>query len=79
MFQSPFKDASLQVLLLVEAAPSSEVASVPCERSWWRELVPAFWWLKLNLVSLKGSAVPSGVFGDVCRLGMAWDYLSANG
>ena len=47
--------------------------------SWWRELVSVFWWVKLNLVSLKGSAVPSGVFWDVCRLGMALDYLSANG
>ena len=47
--------------------------------SWWRELMPVFWWVKLNLVSLQGSAIPSGVFGDVCRLGMALDYLSANG
>ena len=55
-----------------------EVAQSLVKVSWWGELVPVLWWVKLNLVSLQGSAMPSGVFGDVCRLGMALDHLSAN-
>ena len=40
--------------------------------------VPVFWWMELDLVSLKGSIVSSGVFGDVYGFSMALGSLSAN-
>lgn len=42
-------------------------------------LVPAFWWMELDPVSLKGNAMSSSVFGDVYGVNMAVDSLSANG
>lgn len=37
------------------------------------------WWVLLNLISLKGSISPSGVFWGVCELCMASSRLSSNG
>lgn len=47
--------------------------------SWLRGLLPVFWWLELDLVLLKGSAISRGVFWCVCELGMALGSVSANG
>ena len=44
-----------------------------------RGLVPLFWWVDLDLLSLKGSAVSSAVFWGVRGLGMALGSLSASG
>ena len=38
-----------------------------------------FWWMELDLVSLKGSAVSSSVFCGVYELGMFGGSLSATG
>ena len=40
--------------------------------------MPVFWWMELDLVSLKGSIVSSGVFGDVYGFSMALGSLPAN-
>ena len=40
--------------------------------------MPMFWWMELNLVSVKGNAMPSGVFWSVCGLDMALDNLSVH-
>ena len=47
--------------------------------SWLGGLTPAFWWMELDQVSLKGSAVYSSVFWGVYVLGKALGSLSANG
>jgi len=44
-----------------------------------RELVPVFWWMELDLVSLRGSTMPSGVLRGVCELGMTLGSLTVNG
>ena len=41
--------------------------------------MPLFWWLELDLVSLKGSTISNSVFWGVYGLGMALGSLSANG
>ena len=46
--------------------------------SWLGGFVPLFWWMELNLVFLKGSALSSSVFLDVCGFSMALATLSAN-
>ena len=46
---------------------------------WWAGLVPVFWWVKLDLVSLKGNDASSRVFFGVCEIHMALGSLSANG
>ena len=52
---------------------------VPCEGFLVGGLVPVFWWMELDHVSLKGTAVYSSVFWGVYGLGMALGSLSANG
>ena len=47
--------------------------------SWWRGLVPVFWWMRLDLVFLVGRTVSGGVFCGVCELIMILVSLSANG
>ena len=47
--------------------------------SWWRGLVPVFWWMRLDLVFLVGRSTFSGVFWGVCDLIMILGSLSANG
>ena len=37
-----------------------------------------FWWMELDLVSLKGSAVSSSVFWGVCGFGMTLDHQYFN-
>ena len=32
------------------------------QASWWRGLVPVFWWMRLDLVFLVGRTASSGVF-----------------
>ena len=46
--------------------------------SWFVGFVPVFWWMELDLVSLKGSAVSSSVFWGVYWFCMALGSLSAN-
>ena len=41
--------------------------------------MPVFWWMRLDLVSLVGRTVSSGVFWGVCDLIMILGSLSANG
>ena len=41
--------------------------------------MPVFWWMRLDLVFLVGSAVPGGVFWSVSELSMTLGSLSANG
>ena len=38
----------------------------------WLKVMCLFWWVELDLVSLKGSAMFSGGFWGVCGFGMAW-------
>ena len=38
-----------------------------------------FWWMKLDLVSLKDSAMSSGVFWGVYGIGVSLHSLFANG
>ena len=45
---------------------------------WLRGLVPIFWWIKLNLISLKDTAMSSSVFCSVYEFGMASGSLSAS-
>ena len=47
--------------------------------SWWRGLVPVFWWLRMDLVFLVGRTTSCGVFWGVCELIMILGSLSANG
>ena len=54
------------------------VATVCCEVFLLIGVVAVFWWIKLDLVSLKGSAMIGGVFWGVCGLGMALHSLFAN-
>ena len=54
------------------------VRLVPCELSWLGGLVPVLWWMELDLVSLKGSAVSSNVFWGDYGLGMVLGSLSDN-
>lgn len=42
--------------------------------SWLWGIVAVFWWMKLDLVSLKGSAMSSGVFG--ASVGLIWLYTA---
>ena len=46
--------------------------------SWLGGLVPIFWWIKLDFISLKDSAMSSSVFCSVYELGMASGSLSAS-
>ena len=45
---------------------------------WLGEFLPAFWWVKLDLISVKGNAISSSVFWGVYGLDMALDSLFAN-
>lgn len=40
--------------------------------------MPVLWWMELDIVSLEGNAMSSGVFWCFCGLGMALGSLSAN-
>ena len=55
------------------------VRPVPFEdflADWGRVLVPVFWWMELNLVSLEGSAVSSSVFWGIYGFSMTLRCLS---
>ena len=41
--------------------------------------MPMFWWMRVDLVSLVGRIVSSGVFGGVCEHTMILGILSVNG
>ena len=45
--------------------------------SWLGGIVPIFWWIKLNFISLKDSAMSSSVFCSAYEFGMASGSLSA--
>ena len=49
------------------------------DASWWRGLLPVFWWMRLDLVFLLGRTTSSDVFSGVCDVIMILDSLSANG
>ena len=49
------------------------------QASWWRGLVPVFWWMRLDLVFLVGTSTSVGMFWGVCGLIMILGSLSANG
>ena len=49
------------------------------QASWWRGLVPVFWWMRLYLVFLVSRSRSGGVFWGVCGLIMNLGSLSANG
>ena len=51
--------------LIVGSAPVHGVGLVSCDVSWLGDLVPVFWSMELDLVSLKGSAVSSSKFLSV--------------
>ena len=53
----------------------------PCfvKVSWLGGLVPVFWWMEPDYVSLKDSAISSSVFGLSMSLVWLWSCLSANG
>ena len=55
------------------------VGPMLCESFFIRGLVPVFWWMELDLVSLRGSTMPSGVLWGVCELGMTLGSLTVNG
>ena len=59
--------------------PIGRVRLVHFEQYSLGELVSVFWWIELNLASLKVSAVSSNVFWVVFALGIALGSLSANG
>ena len=46
--------------LMGEAGPGA------CARSWWEELIPAHWWMELDLVALVGRTLSKGVFTYCC-------------
>ena len=46
--------------------------------SWLGNLVSVFWWVELDLFSLKYNQVSSSEFSDVCGFGMALGSLSFN-
>lgn len=50
----------------------------PMKVSWLRGTVSVSWWMELDRVSLKGSAMSSSVFWGVYRFGMALVSLSDN-
>ena len=47
--------------------------------SWWRGLVPVFWWMRLHLVFLVHRTASGGVFLGVFELSMILGSLFANG
>ena len=51
--------------LIVGSGPVPGVRLASCDVSWLGELVPVFWSIELNLVSLKGSAASSSKFLNV--------------
>ena len=51
--------------LIAGSAPMPGVGLVSCGVSWLGELVPVFWSMELDLVSLKGSTVSSSKFLSV--------------
>ena len=50
----------------------------PVEVSWLEKLVSVFWWVELDLFSLKCNEVSSSEFWSVCRFGMALGSLFFN-
>ena len=73
----PFNCGVFPLPLGVAVIP--RVGPVPNEVFLTGGLVFVFWWMELDLVSLKGSAVSSSVFWSVYELGVFWGSLSANG
>ena len=47
--------------------------------SWWRRLVPVFWWMRLDLVFLVGRTASCCVFWGVCEVIIILSRLSTNG
>ena len=47
--------------------------------SWWRGVVPGFWWMRLDLVFLVGRTLSAGMFWGVSELIMTLGSLCANG
>ena len=49
------------------------------QASWWRGLVPVFWWMRLDLVFLVGETASGGLFCSAYELIMILGSLSADG
>ena len=62
----------------MESSPLNGIGPVSCEGFLVGGLTPVFWWMELDLVSLKSSAMSSGVFGVVRGFGMVLGSMSAN-
>ena len=68
-----------QFCLILESAPLwIGLRQCLVNVSWLGGLVPIFWWIKLDFISLKDSAMSSSVFCSVYELGMASGSLSAS-
>ena len=62
--------------LIAGSAPMPGVGLVSCGVSWLGELVPVFWSMELDLVSLKGSTVSSSKFLSVYGFRMSSGFGS---
>ena len=70
---SPFRSCKV-VVHVVDLVPSWWVwTSALWSFTWWWGLVPVFWWLELDLVSLKGSTTSSGLCGVSVNKVWHWD------
>ena len=79
MFGVPF--LCLGCLFIVEPVPYGEGEGLDywfVKVSWSGELVSVFWWVELNLFSLKCNEVSSSEFWCVCGFGMDLGSLSFN-
>ena len=63
---------------MVEPAPCGGVGLVACQGFWSGELVSVFWWVELDLCTLKCNEVSSSKFWSVYGFGMALGSLSFN-
>ena len=63
----------------MKSDPLGELDQCLVKVSWLGGFVPVLWWVELDLVSLKGSALSCIVFWSVYGLGMVLGSLSANG
>ena len=78
MFEVSFMQAGRSLFLLIvnSTLHGWSWTSALWKFSGWWSFVPVFWWMKLGLVFLKGSAVSTTVVWSVCGLDMALGSLS---
>ena len=63
---------------MVEPAPCGGVGQVACQGFWSGEPVSVFWWVELDLFSVKYNQVSSSEFSSIYGFGMALGSLSFN-